>query len=202
MAEYRSALAAACRPGRIGAPQGRAPVAVHERAGRTLVQVSGWPGSFDALRERLAAHFGCTMPADCRAAVSDGARTVFRVAPERLWVAGPAGDERLLALAAKPAGDDAVITDIGASRTVLRVSGAGARLLINRGLPVDLDASAFPADAFAQSVIHLMPVLVHHAAAAGEDVFDIYVTRDYAVSFWEWLVGAAQSMGCDAGEPR
>lgn len=201
MAEYRSALAAACKPGRIGAPQGRAPVAVHERTGRTLVQVSGWPESLGALRERIAALLGCAMPADCRVAVSQGARTVFRVAPERLWIAGPADDERLLALAAELPGDTAVVTAIGASRTVLRVSGTGARLLINRGLPVDLDASAFPADAFAQSVIHLMPVLVHRVAASGDDVFDIYVTRDYAVSFWEWLVGAAQSMGCDVGEP-
>lgn len=202
MAEVRSALAAVYQPGRVGAPGRPAAVAVHERIGRTLVQVSGWPGSFGAVCARLSALLDSATPADGRVAISQGARTLFRVAPERLWIAGPAGDAALGALGAELPVGDAIVTEIGASRTVLRVAGAGVRELVNRGLPVDLDASVFPPGAFAQSVIHLMPVLVHRAAAGDGDPFDLYVTRDYAVSFWEWLLGAAQTIGCDVEAAR
>ena len=99
-------------------------------------------------------------------------------------------------------GAAAIVTDIGHSRTVVRIVGAGARELLNRGLPVDLDPSVFPSDAIAQSVIHHMPVLVHRAVAEGDDAFDAYVTREYAVSFWEWLTEAAQSFGCEIRKPE
>jgi sarcosine oxidase gamma subunit len=46
-----------------------------------------------------------------------------------------------------------------------------------------------------------MPVLVHRASGGGE-TFDAYVTCDYAVSFWEWLIEAAQSFGCEIRNPE
>ncbi len=193
MLEQRSALATVYRPGRIGVQAGPAPVALSERLGRTLVQVSGWPDRFQRLCPRLEALLSCRMPEDGLRAVSQGQRSIFRVAPERLWVAGPAYDDLLRTLDGAALGEDAVVTEIGHSRTVVRVAGTGARTLLNRGLPVDLDSRVFPVDAFAQSVIHHIPVLVHHADLEGD--FDVYVTRDYAVSFWEWLTGAAQSLG-------
>jgi methylglutamate dehydrogenase subunit D len=90
-----------------------------------------------------------------------------------------------------------VLIEIGDSRTVLRVAGVGAAILLNRGLPIDLDDDAFPVDAFAQSLIHHMPVLVHRVSTGASRAFDVYVTRDYALSFWEWLTRAAESLGCD-----
>jgi len=202
MPDQRSALAAVYRPGRIGTREGAAGVAIHERLGRTLVQVSGWPGGFDPTCRKLEALCNCRMPHDGRTAVSEGMRSIFRVAPERLWLAGPEDDETLRRLDESALGPDAVVTEIGHSRTVVRVTGAGARGLLNRGLPIDLDAAVFPADAFAQSVIHHIPVLVHRVPPAGDNVFDVYVTSDYAVSFWEWLTEAAQSFGGEVGKPE
>lgn len=202
MSDQRSALAAVYRPGRIGTREGPAGVAIHERLGRTLVQVSGWPGAFDLTCRKLEALCNCRMPHDGRTAVSEGVRSIFRVAPERLWLAGPEGDETLRRLDEPTFGPDTVVTEIGHSRTVVRVTGAGARELLNRGLPVDLDVTVFPADAIAQSVIHHIPVLVHWVPVAGDNVFDVYVTSDYAVSFWEWLTEAAQSFGCEVGKPE
>lgn len=202
MSDQRSALAAVYRPGRIGTREGAAGVAIRERLGRTLVQVSGWPGTFDPTCRKLEALCNCRMPQDGRTATSEGARSIFRVAPERLWLAGPEGDETLRRLDESTLGRDAVVTEIGHSRTVVRVTGAGARELLNRGLPVDLDATVFPADAFAQSVIHHIAVLVHWVPVAGDHAFDVYVTSDYAVSFWEWLTEAAQSFGGEVGNPE
>ena len=201
MLEQRSALSAVYKPGRIGVQEGPAPVAVYERPGRTLLQVSGWPASFPLLCEKLRMLLACRMPDDGRVAVSQGQRSVFRVGPERLWLAGPRDDSLLCAINADSFGEEAIVSEIGDSRTVVRVVGTGARLLLNRGLPVDLDAIAFPADAFAQSVIQHIPVLVHRIGVEGDGTFDVYVTRDYAVSFWEWLTGVAASLGCEIREP-
>jgi methylglutamate dehydrogenase subunit D len=202
MPDQRSALAAVYRPGRIGTREGPARVAIRERLGRTLVQVSGWPGAFDPACRKLGVLCNCRIPGDGRTAVSEGVRSIFRVAPERLWLAGPDDDETLRRLDESTLGADAVVTEIGHSRIVVRVTGEGARDLLNRGLPVDLDATVFPPDAFAQSVIHHIPVLVHRVPLAGDNAFDVYVSSDYAVSFWEWLTEAAQSFGCEVGNPE
>ena len=202
MLEQRSALAAVCKPGRIGTREGPASVVVFERVGRALVQVSGWPGAFDPACRKLETLFRCRMPDTGLRAVSQGARSIFRVGPERLWLAGSGDDEMLQWLDASALDPDAVVTEIRQSRTVVRVKGAGARELLNRGLPVDLDVAVFPADAFAQSVIHHIPVLVHRVALEGDDGFDVYVTSDYAVSFWEWLTEALQSFGGEITKPE
>lgn len=200
MLEQRSALAAVYKPGRIGVHAGPAPVTLSERLSRTLVQVSGWPDSFQRLCPKLEALLSCRLPADGLRAVSQGQRSIFRVAPERLWVAGPSDDDLLHRFGGAAPGEDAVVTEIGHSRTVVRVAGTGARTLLNRGLPVDLDAAVFPVEAFAQSVIHHIPVLVHRVDLDGDGDFDVYVARDYALSFWEWLTEAAQSLGCQITE--
>jgi methylglutamate dehydrogenase subunit D len=202
MHEQRSTLTAIYQPGRIGLREGPASVAIFERVGRTLVQVSGWPGTFDAVCRKLETRLNCRIPDAGLRAVSQGARSFFRVGPERLWLAGPADDDMLQRFDESALGHDAVVTAIGQSRTVLRVKGTGATELLNRGLPVDLYAAVFPADAFAQSVIHHMPVLVHRVPLVGDDGFDIYVTSDYAVSFWEWLTEAAQSFACEVRKPE
>lgn len=202
MLEQRSALAAVYKPGRIGAAERPASVAVFERVGRTLVQISVWPGVFDPTCRKLETLLQCRIPDGCLRAVSQGARSVFRVGPERLWLVGPADDEMLQRLDESTLGPDAVVTEIGQSRIVVRVTGAAARELLNRGLPVDLDAAVFPADAFAQSVIHHIPVLVHRVDLIDGDGFDVYVTCDYAASFWEWLTEAARSFGCEIRKPQ
>jgi len=197
MLEPRSALAAVYAPGRIGAIEVTAGVAVHERLRRTLVQVSGWQDSFAALCRTLEATCGMAMPEGFARAVSANERSVFRVAPERLWLAGAATDAVLRCLDEAALGGQGVVTDIAASRTVIRVLGPNAGELLNRGLPVDLDLARFPAESFAQSAIDHMPVLVHRVSMDRGVAFDVYVTSDYAVSFWQWLTEAAQSFGCE-----
>ena len=200
MLEQRSALATVYKPGRIGAEAGPAPVTLSERSSRTLIQVSGWPDSFQRLRPKLETLLSCRMPENGLRAVSHGQRSIFRYAPERLWVAGPSDDDLLRTFGGTALGEDAVVTEIGHSRTVVRVAGTEARTLLNRGLPVDLDAAVFSVDAFAQSVIHHIPVLVHRVDRDGDGAFDVDVTRDYAVSFWEWLTEAAEVARFEIGE--
>jgi len=202
MLEQRSSIAAVYQVGRFGAGSGPAAVSIWERRARNLVQVSGWPDSFDSVCEKLQAILYIAMPADGLMARSDGDRSVFRVGPERLWLSGPLGDRILGGIDEGALGKESVVTDIGQSRTVLRISGVDAPDVLNRGLPVDLDDEVFPPDAFAQSVIHHIPVLIHRIDVEGERTYDAYVTREYAVTFWEWLVNAVEPFGGQVMDPE
>ena len=195
MAEVLSALASIYAPGPVGAVHGAPGVTLQERPHRTLIQMSGWPGSFDAICARIAAALGVLVPVDCLTVTTHDDVSILRVGPTRLWFVGDAGSDRLDHFLATLQASDAVVTEIGHSRTVLRLSGAQARTVLNRGLPIDLDDSAFPGNVFAQSIIHHIPVLVHRLPSEDDTVFDIYVAREYAVTFWEWLTEAAAPLG-------
>ena len=202
MSEAKSALAAVYQPGTVGAGKGSTAVSICERRGRNLVQVAGWRRDFSLVCDRLAERLNCQVPTRIGRATSSGDRSIFRVRPERLWITGSPNDEVLRQLTAESLGGDAVITQLGHGRTVLQIAGPGSDLLLNRGLPIDLDPEVFPPNAFAQSAIHHMHVLVHRVDLAGEPAFDVYVSRDVAVSFWEWLTEAAAPMGCEIVQPR
>jgi sarcosine oxidase subunit gamma len=85
---------------------------------------------------------------------------------------------------------EAVVTDLGHSRTVIRITGTSATALLARGIAIDLDDGAFPVDRFAQTAIREVGVLLHRAA--GES-FDLYVPRSFAAWLWDWLTEAALS---------
>lgn len=195
MAEIRSALRSSYTAGPVGTPRDIPAVTLQERLPRTIVQLSGWSDSFGDICDKVSSRLGVMVPVNCLTVNAHEDISVFRVAPTRLWFVcdrSSAGVREFVdALDAR----DAVVTEICHSRTILRVSGPEARTVLNRGLPIDLDESAFPENAFAQSVIHHIPVLVHRLPAEDDTVFDVYVPREYAVSFWEWLVEAASTLG-------
>lgn len=197
MLEPQSALAAVYRTGTLGIQGGVPAVVIRERNNRDLVQISGWPDSFASVCAALGEALGLAVPKDCRTAASGKGRTIFRVGPERLWIVGAADDPAGPIAALRGA---AVVTGLGHSRTVIRVAGRAAPALLNRGLPVDLDEAVFPEQAFVQSVIHHIPVLAHRVTSEAATTFDIYVPREYAVTFWEWLTEAASALGCQVEE--
>lgn len=202
MVKSNSALAAVYRTGTTGAEGGAPAVSICERLERDLIQVAGWRRNFESVSGRLAEMLDCRIPTEVGRSNSSGDRTVFRVRPERLWIAGPSSDEVLRQLDVASFGGDAVVSELGHGRTVLRIAGPRSDLLLNRGLPIDLDPEVFPTNAFAQSAIHHMHVLVHRADVAGELVFDVYVSRELAVSFWEWLTEAAAPLGFEIRQPE
>ena len=202
MPDPRSALAAVYEVGRFGLDTDPAAVTVFERTNCDLLQISGWPESFASVTRQLALILDFEIPADGGKAVSHGELVLLRVGPERLWLAGPCPAALRARIEETLIVDEAVVTDLGHSRTVLRILGPGARTLFSRGLPIDLDESAFAPNAFAQSLIHHIPVLVHRVDLQDQITFDVYVPRDYGVSFWGWLTAAAAPIGCHVMEPR
>lgn len=177
MPEIRSALPDQARLQGAG-------VALEEVSGRDLVQLAGWPDSFGPVGIRLAGLLDCPVPADTRCAVTGGEITVFKVGPERLWIAAPASQGLGGRLAGAFASAEAVVTELGHSRTVIGLGGAGAAALLARGVAVDLDPAVFPAGSFAHTRLHHTSVLLHRR---GTEAFDLYVPRSYALAVWDWF---------------
>lgn len=199
MPEIRSALATVAREGRLGAQTDIPGLAIQEVLGRDLVQVSGWPGNFAAAAERLGKALGCPMPQDWRTGTESGDKRVLMVAPERYWITAPMAEGLGAKLAGAFTSEDLVVTELGHSRTVLRLAGPAVREVLAKGLPVDLDPGACPVGAFVQSAIAHISVLVQRMpdAANGDSVFEVFVPRGFAVNFWEWLVEAAAERGAE-----
>jgi sarcosine oxidase subunit gamma len=182
MAEIRSALGDG-GPIRRGGAQ-HPGLETTEIVGRELIQVAGWPDSFDRIALEVAGLVACTAPVDWRIAVTQGEVTMFRVGPERLWIAAPRLPDLTTRLAQAFTTDDAVIAALGHSRTVLRLAGPGAAGLLGRCVAIDLDVDAFPVGAFAQTPLRQVGVLLHRVAGAA---FDLYIPRSYALSLGDWL---------------
>ena len=197
MVEIRSALAPVWRPGRHGSADGPAGLAVAEIADRDLIQLSTFPDRLRDVRAKLAAELGLDMPDDTGIAAAAGGHTVFAIAPERFWIAGPRSAGLFENLSRRFAGEMALLSELGHSRTLLRLAGPGVRDVMAKALPVDLHVSVFADGAFAQSALHHVPVLVHRCARDGADGFDLYVPRSYALSLFEWLMHAAAEFGLE-----
>lgn len=197
MPERRSALAAVCRPGTFGAAPDAPGLEIREVKDRDLVQVAGWPDTFKAVTPRLTQLLEASVPEQFGVASVTGTRQLFLLAPERLWIVAPDGEGIGKRLAAAFTAEEAVVTELGHSRAILRVSGPAARTVLAKGLPVDLDPRVFAPGAFAQSAIHHISLLIHRADE-GDDAapaFELYVARGFAVSFWDWLTEAATEPG-------
>ena len=90
-------------------------------------------------------------------------------------------------------GQHAALTDVSHSRTVLVLSGPGARAVLAKGCPLDFHPRVFGPGRCAQSGLAKCQALIHQAAAA--PVFEIYVMRSFAQYAWTWLEDAGQEFG-------
>ncbi len=202
MPEARSPLAGVYRPGRSGAAAGEPGVRIAEVRGLDLVQVAGWPDTFDGVAAAVSEATACPAPSDTRNAASADPVTVFMTGPERLLIVAPESQGLHGKLVARLAADQAAVTRLDHGRAVLRLAGSAARDVLAKGLPVDIDDSVFPAGAFAQSMLEEVAALVHRRPdEGGQPIFDIYVTRSLAHIVFAWLQEAAAEFGCEVGEP-
>lgn len=195
MPDVRSALQSGYpAPGHYG-PKGMQGVTLQEDLTRDLVQVTAWISQRDAVAVALEELVSVVPPSSCRKSATDGKTTLFQVGPGRYWVTAPRDTGLMEKLSAGFGSDLGAVTDLGHSRTTLRISGPAARDVLARGFAIDLDPSQFESGAFAQTVVHHIGVLVHRPSG-DPDLFELMVLRTYALSFWEWLFDTAQSFGC------
>jgi len=200
MPERVSALASVIHPGlhgAVGADEDR--VSLQEVTGLGVQQIAAWPGTVDAVSRKLGTLIGADVTdSPNRAAGSDEARVIW-VGPGR-WLVLSKGEARAAEIAAEFTVEEAAVTDLSHSRTVIRVSGARSRDVLNKGLPIDLHPRAFSVDSAVQSAIHHMGVLVHLRDTPEADEFDLYVFGGFAQSLWEFVFDAAEEYGVFVAE--
>jgi sarcosine oxidase subunit gamma len=194
MAEILSALAGHFAAARHGVVEGLAGVTLEEIKGRDLVQVGAWPETVASVAGELAAAIGSPAPVPRGGAVSSGRVTVFFVGPDKIWVTAPLADGLSAKLGTLWPSSKAVVTELGHSRTVIRIGGANARDLIARFLSLDTDPALFAAGGVASAGLHGIGVTLHHAA---DGRYDLYVPRTFALSVTEALVEVAEQWGCE-----
>lgn len=195
MAEILSALAGGhFEAGRHGSAKGAAGVTMAEVTGRDLVQVGAWPETVTAVAGELAGMLGFPAPAPRGPAVRAGDRTAFFVGPDKIWVTASYADTLGAKLGKLWPTSKAVITELGHSRTIIRVSGPCARDLIARFLAVDLDPAVFPAGRVTAAGLHGLGVTLHHVS---DGTYDLYLPRTFALSLFEGIVEVAEQWGVE-----
>ena len=141
-------------------------------------------GRAEALSQRVQTRYGLTLPWGPRRA-SSGAIDFLGVGPGR-WLAIGADD-------LSDALGEAASVIISDGLAVLRISGLSTRAAFAKGLPIDLDASAFAEDAVAASALAHIGVTLWRRDDA--TTFEVALYRSLAGDFAQWLREAAAEFG-------
>jgi sarcosine oxidase subunit gamma len=135
----------------------------------------------------VARILGLRLPERPGTTETDGEIVVYCLRPRDWLILSPDGDGRRGGTAGEArlrlAGLAAAI-DQSHARVVLRLTGEGARRLLQGGVGVDLDPAVFAPGAMAQTAINGIAVLIHGTET---DVLDVQVTRSFAADLATWL---------------
>ena len=189
----KSALVGIAVPGRYGRSYGESGVVISERIGLGLGTVAARRGKAEALSRAVASAYGVELPSSSR--VARGPNVGFIGYGPGQWLAvseSLAGEALARDLSAKLQGL-ASISDQSGGRTVLRISGAHARDVLAKGLPIDLDPRAFPLGSAATSAISHMGVQLWQLDDTRS--YDLAIFRSVSESFWSWLTASAAEFG-------
>ena len=198
----QSALAHLGLDGRAQASRGAAGVALAERPHRAMVNLRLDPSDETAMNA-FAEAFGFALPVQPNTSAGNGETSALWLGPDEWWlvVPGPepmAGRELAEKLRAALADGFAAVTEVGESRTCIRIAGPKARALLQKGCPLDLHPRAFGAGACAQTLLAKATVTIHLSAdesVADGPVFEVYVLRSFADYLWIWLEDAGREYG-------
>jgi methylglutamate dehydrogenase subunit D len=197
MVDIASALQGYVKPGRHGIERRGQGITIREISGRDLVQVGWWPATGPSVTSTLSKQLGFEISVSTTKRVAENSQTtVFPIAPDRLWIAAPVTDTLYSKLSAALPADQGVVTDLGQSRTVIRIGGPSTRDVLARSFAIDLHPAVFPPGSFASSSLHHTGALLHYVRdLGGSAVFDIYLLRTFAVSLFESLCLTAEGFG-------
>jgi len=176
--------------GRAEAVRGGAGVAMAERRFPGILNLRGTP---EGLSGPIEAAFGFALPTEPNTTASKDEVSVFWLGPDEWWLLGPEATSLAARLNEALDGIACAVTQVGESRTCIRVAGPHARDLLAKGCPLDLHPRAFAAGSCAQSRLAKADVLVHQVD--DKPTYDLYGLRSFAEYLWLWLEDAAREYG-------
>lgn len=190
--ERLSALSGHDAPGRFGAPGAAPGVALSERRGLAIALLSGFPDTREAAAGVLRSVLGLEPPTAGRSASGPEGQALWQ-GPDRWLLLAPEGSGLIAALEAATAAEPAlVVTDLGHARTVLRLEGPQARVLLAKESPVDLSPEVFPAGAVAMTRFGHLAVTLH---AIGPESLEVFAFRSFGLALFEELRDRAEELG-------
>jgi heterotetrameric sarcosine oxidase gamma subunit len=186
-----SPLAGHFEQGEFGAlPDDGECVALSERFGLSIAEVSAWRGEEEAIAGAISSVTGLKL----KIAPGNGAVrknvAAFNIAPGRWLVSGSSAS--LVADLDRETGKSGTVTDLSHGRTVIRIDGARSRWVLAKIFSVDLSEKALAHGNGLATAHHEIFASIQRA---GPDAFDIYVFRSFARSFWHLLRRSAEEVG-------
>lgn len=197
MAEFRlqarSPFAGLLKPGRHGARDGAAGVALSERTGLALFVISAGAGKVSDVAAKVLAVTGLELPMGPKRAGKDGFALVG-TAPGQ-WLAVVEGRAALGMLASLAAGLKGLATIIDQSdgKAVLRISGPRAREVLAKGCSLDLNPRVFKAGNAGTTPVALIDCVIWQVDETPS--YDLAVPTSFAGSFLSWLAASAAEYG-------
>ena len=95
--------------------------------------------------------------------------------------------ELMASFASALEGLHALAVDVSDMRSVIRLEGDAARLLLLKGSSLDLLGPDYPVGTVRRMRFAEIAALLH-VVSESPDVIDLYIFRSYAVYAWEWLL--------------
>jgi len=189
-----SPLARVWRQGRYGADRPGGPgVRLALRHPVSIATVIARKGGGKALSAAMQAAWGIEAPAPGHSATGRGGIAVHWCGADQYYVVADGLAEGALFedLSARLAGI-ASLSDQSHGRVVFALAGPAARLVLQKGTPVDLHPRAFGPG---RSAVTQMAHVGVHLAQTGPETYELSVFRGFAESFWEWLTEMALEFG-------
>ena len=185
----QSALIGCDQEGVFGADIQTPGIDIQQRRVSAITQLNG----IDAIAlERLQQHFGLD-EAPPRRAIDASNVTLLWTGPQQWLLTSEQIETASLMsqLEEIMAHTDATVVDLSHSRVRLRITGSQTRALLAKGCPLDIES--LTAGDCATTHLGAITVTIHWRE---NDACDLYVSRSFAVSLWEWLFDAAGEFGC------
>jgi sarcosine oxidase, subunit gamma len=166
-------------------------VSVTETPFLTQVSLRVEPGT--AAADRLEAVLGGALPDGVGRTMTAGTLGVAWLGPDELLVVAQADPEPLTAALSEALGTDrGAVVDVSANRTVVELSGPGARSVLEKGCPVDLHPRAFGPGVALTTTLGPVPLLLWQTAPTTYRLLPRTSFADYVA---RWLMDAMTELG-------
>lgn len=192
MLERKSALVDALQSGGRNGTTGQRRLRIGETRGWNLLQVASFSATLEELEQAVRPLLGGDLPTRLGKAISVNGRRLLKTGPEQFWIITRASEDLTTAFEAAVTQDIGTVTPLSHSRTCIFVEGLSARELLATGIALDLHPNAFQLDSFALTGLHHTPIMIHRS---GDNRYELYVMRTFALWAWEWLTDAALPYG-------
>lgn len=160
-------------------------VTLQERHPLTMFDIGG-NVSDKAFIAAIETALACPLPKHPNTVIRNATQSLLWLSPTR-WLCVESENKDKFLAEHMPA-----VKNVSSGRTVIRLAGRNVRDVLAKGCPLDMHANFFQVDHCAQSRIGGLNILVDHV---DDHIFDLYVARSFALTFWQWLTEAATEYG-------